>query len=117
MEYINHPLLENKSAYSLALFYHFISVYQTIGNIELNDTKSMIGIDNGKRNIAWVTELGENSFRVVFPFKRTYNYNLCFHKMEQVPGEVHQFHYHLRVYHKEDINEEVMEYMKVAYKS
>nr|MBC7613411.1 hypothetical protein [Pseudopedobacter sp.] len=117
MQYTNHPLLQNKSAYSLALFEHFVSVYQTIGTVELNATKSMIGIHNGKKNITWITELGKNSFRVFFPFKRTYNYNLCFHKIAQVPSEIHQFNHHLRVFYPEDINEEVIEFMKLAYRS
>ena len=112
---MKHPLLENKSTCSLALFEHFVSAYETIGPIELNETKSMIGIHNGKKNIAWITALGKNFLHVVFPFRASYPDNLCFQKIAQVPGDQHQFNHHLRILYPEDINEEVMEYMKLAF--
>ena len=73
MEYTNHPLLQNKSAYSLALFEHFVHVYQSLAPVELHATKSMIAIRYQDRNIAWITDLGKNFLHVVFPFKRSYS--------------------------------------------
>ncbi len=75
----------------------------------------MIGISNSNKRIAWITQLGKNFIHVVFPFKQLYNDNLCFQKMAQVPGS-RQFNHHLRIYQKDDLNKEVIKFMKIAYK-
>lgn len=36
--------------------------------------------------------------------------------MSPVLGDAKQFNHHFRMYYKEDINEEVFEFMKLAYK-
>ncbi|MBI3519065.1 MAG: hypothetical protein HY062_06870 [Bacteroidetes bacterium] len=108
--------LNGKSEHTLQLFDHFIKQFETIGHISIEPTKTMIGISNANKRIAWVTQLGKNFIHVVFPFKQLYEDNLCFQKMAQVPGSSTQFNHHLRVYYKEDINPEVMKYMKMAYR-
>lgn len=75
----------------------------------------MIGISNADKRIAWVTQLGKNFIHVVFPFKQLYEDNLCFQKMAQVPGSATQFNHHFRMYYKEDLNREVLKFMKLAY--
>jgi hypothetical protein len=75
----------------------------------------MIGIDNWNKRIAWITQLGKNFVHVVFPFKQAYEDNLCFQKIAQVPGDAKQFNHHFRMLLKEDINEEVLKFMKLAY--
>lgn len=106
--------LNGKSEHTLELFHYFIEAYKKIGNIELEPTKTMIGISNGDRRIAWITQLGKNFIHVVFPFKQAYNDNLCFQKVAQVPGS-NQFNHHFRMLFKEDINKEVIKYMKLAF--
>ena len=110
------PFLSGKSEHTLMLFDHFIEQYTQIGNITVEPTKSMIGISNANKRIAWVTQLGKNFIHVVFPFKKLYEDNLCFQKMAQVPGSKTQYNHHLRIYFKEDINTEVVQFMKLAYK-
>ena len=107
--------LSGKSAHTIQLFDHFVEVYNTIGIIELHAAKTMIGISNTHKRIAWITQLGKNFMHVVFPFKQPYSDNLCFIKIAQVPGDNKQFNHHFRMLHTEDINEEVMYYMKLAY--
>ena len=107
--------LAGKSPHTLELFDHFVEVYNTIGIIELHAAKTMIGISNTHKRIAWITQLGKNFMHVVFPFKQPYSDNLCFIKIAQVPGDNKQFNHHFRMLHTEDINEEVMYYMKLAY--
>ena len=51
----------------------------------------------------------------MFPFKKEYPDNLCFQKVGQVPG-TNQFNHHLRMLFKEDLNKEVLKFMKLAYK-
>jgi hypothetical protein len=110
------PFTKGKSALSLLLFQHFTEEYNKIGDVILYPTKTMIGIAAKDRRIAWVTQLGKNSIHVVFPFQKAYEDNLCFQKIAQVPGDAKQFNHHFRMYYKEDINEEVLEFMKLAYK-
>ena len=107
--------LAGKSPHTLELFDHFVEVYNTIGLIELHAAKTMIGLSNTHKRIAWITQLGKNFMHVIFPFKQPYSDNLCFIKIAQVPGDNKQFNHHFRILHTADINEEVMYYMKLAY--
>ncbi len=107
--------IKGKSELTLQLFRHFIEQYKMVGEVTLHPTKSMIGIANGNKRIAWITQLGKNFIHVVFPFEQTYEDNLCFQKIAQVPGDTKQFNHHLRIYYKEDINKEVIKFMKLAY--
>jgi hypothetical protein len=96
------------------LFHHFINEFENIGDITVDPTKTMIGISNAHKRIAWVTQLGKNFMHVVFPFKQPYEDNICFQKVAQVPGQ-QQFNHHLRVLNVEDINEEVFNFIRLAY--
>lgn len=106
--------LAGKSAHTLELFDHFMESFATVGPITAEPTKTMIGISNGHKRIAWVTQLGKNFIHVVFPFDQLYEDNLCFQKIGQVPGSK-QFNHHFRMLEKEDINDEVLGFMQKAY--
>jgi hypothetical protein len=106
--------LTGKSEHTLMLFHHFIAEFNKIGNIQVEATKSMIGISNSHKRIAWVTQLGKNFIHVVFPFKQEYPDNLCFQKIAQVPGQ-EQYNHHFRMLAPEDLNAEVLGFMKLAY--
>ena len=108
--------LNGKSEITLQLFHHFAEQYSKIGKVTFHAAKTMIGVSNGNKRVAWITQLGKNFVHVVFPFKQTYEDNLCFQKIAQVPGDAAQFNHHLRIYYKEDINKEVLKFMKLAYK-
>ena len=62
--------LKEKSEHAQMLFDYFIKAYCTVGEIEIHPAKTMIGIDNERKRIAWVTQLGKNFLHVVFPFKQ-----------------------------------------------
>jgi hypothetical protein len=106
--------LNGKSDYTLGLFQHFVDEFQKMGKVELHPTKTMIALGNPDKRIAWVTQLGKNFIHVVFPFKQLYPDNFCFKKMAQVPGS-NQYNHHFRMLYKEDINEEILRYMHLAY--
>ena len=95
------------------LFEHFLSEFEKIGDISVGATKTMIGISNAHKRIVWVTQLGKNFIHVVFPLREPYYDNMCFQKVAQVPGS-NQFNHHLRILQPEDINEEVLGYMRKA---
>ncbi len=105
---------KGKSETTLNLLDHFVDTFHSLGNIQLEATKTMIGISNGNKRIAWVTQLGKNFIHVVFPFKKEYKDNLCFQKVGLVPGS-QQYNHHFRMLFREDLNKEVLKYMKLAY--
>lgn len=107
--------LHQKSAHTQALFHHFINEYHKLGMVALYPAKTMIGVDNGRKRIAWITQLGKDFVHVVFPFKQAYNDNLCFQKIAQVPGDAKQFNHHFRMYSTGDVNEEVILFMRLAF--
>ena len=107
--------LTGKSAHTLTLYHHFLTEFEKVGDILIEPTKTMIGISNAHKRIAWVTQLGKNFIHVVFPFGKPYKDNFCFQKIGQVPGS-QQFNHHLRILHIEDINNEVLGFMQIAYK-
>lgn len=107
---------KGKSEHSLALLDHFIQNFKNVGDISLHAAKTMIGISNGNRRVAWVTQIGKNFIHVVFPFKKSYDDNLCFQKIAQVPGDSLQFNHHFRMLFTEDVNKEILKFMKLAYK-
>jgi len=104
--------LSGKPAHTIALFWHFIRAYNSLSRVTIHPTRTMIGIATDKR-IAWVTRLGKDFVDIVFPFKKAYPDNLCFHKIAQVPGE-QQYNHHFRLMREEDLNEEVRSFMQLA---
>ena len=105
--------LNGKSEHTISLFHYFIEQYNRIGKITVNPTKTMIALA-AKKRMVYVTQLGKNFVHIVFPFDKPYHDNLCFQKIAQVPGS-QQFNHHFRMFLKEDINEEVISFMKLAY--
>lgn len=108
--------LAGKSEHTLALFDHFITEFQKIGPVTVHPAKTMIGLANSHKRVVYITQLGKNFIHVVFPFKERYEDNLCFQKIAQVPGDI-QCNHHFRMLHKDDVNDEVRKFMKLAYDS
>ena len=107
--------LAGKSEHTVSLFWHFVQQYQRIGKVTIHPTKSMIAVA-AKTRIAYITRLGRDFVDVTFPFDKAYTDNLCFQKIAQVPG-TKQFNHHFRMQFKEDINKEVLHFMKLAYET
>jgi hypothetical protein len=108
--------LTGKSEYTLMLFNRFVNEFKKVGPITLHPAKTMIGIANSHKRIAYITQLGKNFIHVVFPFNERYEDNLCFQKIAQVPGD-NQYNHHFRMLNNEDVNEEVIDFMRLAYNS
>ena len=106
--------LSGKPQPVIELFNSFIETFNAIGLIEVSAAKTMIGISNSHKRIAWVTQIGKNFIHVVFPFKQAYPDNLCFTKIAQVPCTL-QFNHHFRMLSKADLNDEVIGFMRMAY--
>lgn len=107
--------LNGKTQHTIELFNHLVNEYQQIGNVTVHPAKSMISFAACKR-FAYVIQLGKNFIDVVLPFKHPFEDNLCFNKIKPVPGS-DDFNHHLRLYFKEDLNDEVRKFMKMAYEN
>jgi hypothetical protein len=104
-----------KSTVTLELLDHFVGEFKKVGEITLVPAKTMIGVVGTSKRIAWITQLGKSFIHVVFPFRRPYTDNLCFQKIAQVPGVLHQYNHHFRMLRLEDVNEEVRKFMRMAF--
>ncbi len=111
-----NDFLQGKSELTVSLFNHFVGEFQHVGNVTVHPAKTMIGIATSRKRIAYITQLGKNFIHVVFPFEKPYPENLCFQKIAQVPGDDRQYNHHFRMLAKEDLNKEVISFMKLAYK-
>jgi hypothetical protein len=107
-------ILTGRSEHALMLFDHFITELQKIGPVTINPHKTMISIANSHKPVAYITQLGKRFIHVVFPFKGRYEDNLCFQRIQQVPGRNVVYH-HFRMLYPEDLNEEVRKFMRMVY--
>ena len=107
--------LQGKSQHTVELFDHLVNEYRQIGDVRVYPAKSMISFA-ARTRFAYVIQLGKNFVDVVFPFKQAYEDNLCFNKIKPVPGS-DDFNHHLRLYFKDDLNDEVRMYMRMAYEN
>ena len=105
--------LTGKTEHTISLFWHFVQQYQGVGEVTIHPTKSMIAFA-AKKRIAYITRLGRDFVDITFPFNKAYTDNQCFHKIAQVPG-TSQYNHHFRMLHHDDINQEVLHFMKLAY--
>ena len=107
--------LAKKSAHSILLFEELNTAFQQIGKVSFHSTKTMIAF-SARINFAYIIQMGKDFIDIVFPFKEVYEDNLCFRKIKQVPGSS-DYNHHIRIYAKEDLNEEVKGYMRKAYEN
>jgi len=94
------------------LFHYFIAEYRKMGDFVLHPAKSRIAFA-AKIRFGYIHRLGKTFVDVVLTFNRPYEENLCFYRIGEVPGGKYFQHY-LRLMRKEDLNDEVKKYMKMA---
>lgn len=104
--------VKGKSAVTIDLYEYFIEELRCLGDFQLYATKSAIAL-SGKVRFGHVHRLGKDYVDIVLYFDKAYNDNLCFHKIANVPGSDQHNHY-FRMYSKDDLNDEVLGYMKMA---
>src|ERR1043165_3598357 len=102
--------VKGKSAVTVDLYEYFIEQLRGFGDFQLNATKSAIAL-SGKVRFGHIHRLGKDYVDIVFYFNKACNDNLCFYKIANVPGSDQHNHY-FRMCSMEDLNEEVMGYMK-----
>jgi len=65
-------------------------------------------------DFAYITQFGKNFIHIVLPFNNPFDDNLCFVKIAKIPG-ASKYNHHIRIFAKEDLNEEVMHFLKLAF--
>lgn len=118
----NHPhscnertvddFLKGKSVHTVGLFHFFIDEYKQLGDFVLHPARSRIAFAAQIR-FGYIHQLGKDFLDVVLTFNKPYNDNLCFYRIGEVPGGKYYQHY-LRLMQKEDVNDEVRKFMKMA---
>ncbi|QHL89189.1 hypothetical protein GU926_17840 [Nibribacter ruber] len=104
--------LRGKSEVTVGLYRHFLEQYRTIGEFRVHPAKTMISLAKNTRFCS-VHQLGRNFIDVCLPLNKVYDNTLCFHKIGHVGDQ--DINHYVRIYDKEDLNEEVLHYMKMAY--
>lgn len=105
--------LTGKSEQTIALFDYLIDQMRTIGEFVLHPAKHRIAFAS-KIRFGYIQRLGKNYIDVVFQFREAYEDNFCFFRIARVPGTSIYNHY-CRICRKEDINNEVRDFMKKAF--
>lgn len=107
--------LQGKSEHTIELYYFFINEYKKLGKFVLHPAKSRIAFA-AKIRFGYIHRLGKNFLDVVLTFDQPHENNLCFYRIGEVSGGKIYQHY-LRLFHKDDVNNEVKKFMKLALNS
>ncbi|MEE4259554.1 MAG: DUF5655 domain-containing protein [Bacteroidales bacterium] len=104
--------LEGKSYEVIELFRYFVEEYQKLGGFVLHPAKSRIAFA-AKIRFGYIARVGKDFMDVALTFNKAYHDNLCFYRIGQVPGGK-IFQHYIRLTHKDDLNEEVRKFMRMA---
>lgn len=105
--------LADKTDISLNLYKQLISEFKNIGDFELHPAKTRIALNKNMR-FASINKLGKDYLDAHLVFTQRFEDSLCFHKIDTVTDNAHVHHF--RLYHKEDITDELIMYLERAYK-
>ena len=105
--------LEGKSEKTVMLFNILVDRYLSMGDIKLHPAKWRIAFASRIR-FAYIHRLGKNYVDLVIQLDRVADDNLCFYKIAGPPGSDIYNHY-FRMEEPEDLNDEVIRYMREAY--
>lgn len=110
--YTVDDFLEGKTETAISLFNYFISVYKTIGELDIHPVKTRVTLLT-KMRFCSINKIGGDYIDIHFVFTEPFIDSSCFYKIENLSDRF--FLHHFRIYHKSDINGEVKKYMKIAY--
>ncbi len=104
--------LANKTEKTIELYNHIIKEFRAIGDFELHPAKTRIAL-NKKMRFASINRLGKDFLDGHLVLTKRFDKTLCFHRIEVVTARacVH----HFRLCTKDDLTDELKEYMRMAY--
>lgn len=104
--------LTGKTEKAIRLFKHFIKTYKQIGDFDLHPAKTRIALVARMRFCA-INRLGKDFLDGHLVLNQRYSDAHCFHKIDQFGATA--FVHHFRIYTKDDVTDELKEYMTKAY--
>ena len=104
--------IRGKSDHIIELFHYFIKEYQKLGEFVLHPAKSRIAFA-AKIRFGYIARIGSDFIDIALTFNKPYKENLCFYRIGEVPGGK-IFQHYIRLQYKDDINDEVKKFMKMA---
>ena len=104
--------LKNRSDDVIAMYDHFVRELSALGDVQIRATKTAIALTADVR-LGDIRRIGKDFIDICLYFDKAYEDNLCFYKIANVPGSTQHNHY-FRMFHIEDLNEEVLKFMKMA---
>lgn len=104
--------IQGKSDHIIELFHYFIKEYQKLGEFVLHPAKSRIAFA-AKIRFGYIARIGSDFIDIALTFNKPYKENLCFYRIGEVPGGK-IFQHYIRLQYKDDINDEVKKFMKMA---
>ncbi|MGH2565735.1 MAG: DUF5655 domain-containing protein [Ginsengibacter sp.] len=110
--YTIDDFLKGKTKKAIDLFNFFLLEYKKIGDFELHPVKTRIALFT-KMRFCSVNKIGKDYVDIHFVLTKPYNNHLCFYRIENLANRF--FVHHLKIYGKNDINDEVKMIMKLAY--
>lgn len=104
--------LTGKKEKAIDLFNYFLAEYKKIGEFELHPVKTRVALLT-KMRFCSINRIGEDYIDVHFVFTKSYDENTCFYKIENLSNRF--FLHHFKMYSKTDIDQELKNYMNLAY--
>jgi hypothetical protein len=111
-DYSVDGFLEGKSKKGIELFHYFIAEYKKIGPLELPPVKTRVALLS-KMRFCSINKIGDGFIDVHLVLTKQYADNLFFYKIENLGDRF--FVHHMKLYDFSDVNDEVKNYMKLAY--
>ncbi|HMG14460.1 MAG TPA: DUF5655 domain-containing protein [Saprospiraceae bacterium] len=112
VNYTVDDFLKNKSAKSIELFQAFLNAYTKIGHYELHPVKTRVALLTLMRFCS-INKIGQDYIDGHLVLVEPYPDTLCFYKIDNLANRFYVHHF--RIMSIDDINEELIVYMKKAY--
>jgi len=110
--YTVDDFLKGKSTESIALFNFFLAAYRTIGPFELHPVKTRVALLT-KMRFCSINKVGTDHIDIHLVLTSLFDDAMCFYKIDNLANRF--FVHHVRLYHWDDINDELRKYMAMAY--
>ncbi|MFI5140022.1 MAG: hypothetical protein ACHQIM_19540 [Sphingobacteriales bacterium] len=110
--YTVDDFLKDKTTESINLFNFFLAAYKDIGPFELHPVKTRVALLT-KMRFCSINKVGADHIDIHLVLTSLFDDSLCFYKIDNLANRF--FVHHARLYHQDDINDELRKYMIMAY--
>jgi len=110
--YTVDDFLHGKPEKSIGLFNLFLSTYRKIGPFEFHPVKTRVA-QLTKMRFCSINKVGPDYIDIHLVLTSLFDNTLCFYKVDNLANRF--FVHHARIYDQNDITEELLRYMAMAY--